>query len=137
MRKMAKSDQHLQNSAPEPSGKRVIKRYPNRKLYDSQERAFTSLRGVERMVRRGIDIQVIDHATGADITDDTLAQVLRSGRKTNADVLSAMIRAPAKIAEKITGDEDQAAEIRELRETVRRLSETIDNLLDGKDGGSR
>ncbi|MHB8690048.1 MAG: polyhydroxyalkanoate synthesis regulator DNA-binding domain-containing protein [Solirubrobacteraceae bacterium] len=114
--------------------KRVIKRYPNRKLYDSVERSFTSLRGVERMIRRGIDVQVIDNASGEDITEDTLAQVLRSARRGDIDVLSSMIRTPGKIARTIAGEEDNAAEIRELRETVRRLSETIDKLVADKDG---
>jgi polyhydroxyalkanoate synthesis repressor PhaR len=116
------------------AAKRVIKRYPNRKLYDSEERAFTSLRGLERMIRRGIDVQVIDNATGDDITEDTLAQVLRGVRRGDVDVLSAMIRTPGKIARTIAGEEDHAAEIRELRETVRRLSETIDKLVADKDG---
>jgi polyhydroxyalkanoate synthesis repressor PhaR len=114
-------------------GKRVIKRYPNRKLYDSEERAFTSLRGLERMIRRGVDVQVIDNATGEDITEDTLAQVLRSGRRSDADVLSAMIRTPGRIAQAIAGEDEQAAELRELRETVRRLSETIDKLVSDRD----
>lgn len=115
------------------NGKRVIKRYPNRKLYDSEERAFTSLRGLERMIRRGVDVQVIDNATGEDITEDTLAQVLRSGRRGDADVLSAMIRTPGKIAQAIAGEDEHAAELRELRETVRRLSETIDKLVADRD----
>jgi polyhydroxyalkanoate synthesis repressor PhaR len=115
------------------NGKRVIKRYPNRKLYDSEERSFTSLRGLERMIRRGVDVVVIDNATGEDITEDTLAQVLRSGRGGDAAVLSAMIRAPGKLAQKIAGDDAQAAELRELRETVRRLSETIDKLVAERD----
>src|SRR5437016_647856 len=90
---------------------RVIKRYPNRKLYDTHERSFTSLRGLERMVRKGVDVQVLDNATGEDITDDTLAQVLRSGHRTDADLLSAVIRTPGKIAQAIAGEEDQAEEI--------------------------
>ena len=111
-----------------PTSKRIIKRYPNRKLYDTHERAFTSLRGLERMVRKGIDVQVLDNATGEDITDDTLAQVLR-GRRTDADLLSAVIRTPGKIAHAISGEEDQAAEIRELREQVKALTSKIEALL--------
>jgi polyhydroxyalkanoate synthesis repressor PhaR len=118
---------------PDSNGKRVIKRYPNRKMYDSEERSFTSLRGLERMIRRGVDVVVIDNATGEDITEDTLAQVLRSGRRGDVDVLSAMIRTPGKIAQRIAGEDEQAAELRELRETVRRLSETIDKLVAEKD----
>ena len=84
------------------------------------------------MIRRGVDVQVIDNATGEDITEDTFAQVLRSGRRSDADVLSAMIRTPGRIAQAIAGEDEQAAELRELRETVRRLSETIDKLRLGR-----
>ena len=114
--------------------RRLIKRYPNRKLYDTEERTFTSLRGLERMIRRGVEVEVVDHSTGEDITEDTLAQVLRSGHRGDAAVLSAMIRTPGKIAKAISGENEQADEIRELREQVRHLTETIDRLLaDGDD----
>jgi polyhydroxyalkanoate synthesis repressor PhaR len=126
---MADEESERTTRATTARAKRVIKRYPNRKLYDTQERAFTSLRGLEQMVRQGVDVEVIDHATGNDITEDTLAQVLRSGHRGDADLLSAVIRTPGKIAQAIAGDQDQAREIRELREQVLTLSQTVERLL--------
>lgn len=126
-----------EDGASEGPEKRVVKRYPNRKLYDTHERSFTSLQGIERMVRKGIDVQVIDHATGKDITDDVLAQVLRSSRRGDVELLSTMIRAPGKLAKAIVRDEDQAEELRQLREQVRALSRGLDEILgeDGDKGG--
>ncbi len=40
----------------------VIKRYPNRKLYDTAAKQYVSLDGVAEMIRRGEPVQVIDHA---------------------------------------------------------------------------
>ena len=82
------------------------------------------------MVRRGVDIQVIDHATGKDITEDKLAQVLGSAGRADADVLSAVIRAPGKIAQAMVRDDDQADEIRALRAQVEQLSAAVAELID-------
>jgi hypothetical protein len=49
-------------------------------------------------------------------------------------MLSAMIRTPGRIAQAIAGEDEQARELRELRETVRRLSETIDKLVADRNG---
>lgn len=61
---------------------RVIKRYPNRKLYDADARAYVSLEEIAALVRDGETVQVLDHATGDDITAQTLTQViLDEGRR--------------------------------------------------------
>ncbi len=54
----------------------VIKRYPNRKLYDTEARAYISLERVARLVRAGVEVQVVDHATGEDLTALTLSQII-------------------------------------------------------------
>lgn len=55
---------------------RLIKRYPNRKLYDTEARAYISLEQVARLVQDGVEVQVVDHATGGDLTALTLAQII-------------------------------------------------------------
>ena len=55
---------------------RVIKRYENRKLYDLEAKQYVSLRELADLVREGADVQVIDNATGADITAETLTKVI-------------------------------------------------------------
>lgn len=54
----------------------VIKKYANRRLYDSHTSRHIVLRDLSRMVREGVDFQVLDGKTGADITHQILAQVV-------------------------------------------------------------
>jgi polyhydroxyalkanoate synthesis repressor PhaR len=66
---------------------RVIKRYPNRKLYDVEARAYVSLEEVAGLVRGGETVQVVDHATGDDITAQTLTQVILDEGKRGTSLL--------------------------------------------------
>jgi polyhydroxyalkanoate synthesis repressor PhaR len=54
----------------------VIKRYPNRKLYDMDSKQYISLDGIAELIRQDKEINVIDHATGQDITAVTLTQII-------------------------------------------------------------
>ena len=53
-----------------------VKRYSNRKLYDSEAKHYVTLADVAQAVRAGDDVQVLDHVTGVDITSRVLAQVI-------------------------------------------------------------
>jgi len=55
---------------------RLIKRYPNRKLYDTVARRYVALRDIAALVREGIDLRVVEHETDKDITARTLSQVI-------------------------------------------------------------
>ncbi len=54
----------------------LIKRYANRKLYDTETRRYVTLDDIADMVRRGEEVTVQAHETGADITTTTLLQVI-------------------------------------------------------------
>jgi polyhydroxyalkanoate synthesis repressor PhaR len=54
----------------------IIKKYPNRKLYDLDSKQYITLDGIAEMIRQEKDIQVIDNATGQDITAVTLTQII-------------------------------------------------------------
>lgn len=54
----------------------MIKRYPNRKLYDTEAKQYVTLEGIAALIREGKEIQVVDHATGEDLTSLTLTQVI-------------------------------------------------------------
>ena len=58
------------------SSVRVIKRYSNRKLYDTRESRYVTLLQVAEMVRAGEEVQVVDNATKEDKTDITLALII-------------------------------------------------------------
>jgi polyhydroxyalkanoate synthesis repressor PhaR len=60
---------------------RLIKRYGNRKLYDTQSSRYVTLEGVAELVRAGEDVQVVDNETGEDLTAVTFAQIIFEEQK--------------------------------------------------------
>lgn len=54
----------------------VIKRYPNRKLYDTEAKKYITLEGISDLIRQGQEVQVLDHATNEDLTTVTLTQII-------------------------------------------------------------
>ncbi len=54
----------------------IVKRYPNRKLYNTDQKEYINLDGIANLIREGEEIHVIDYATGEDLTALTLTQVL-------------------------------------------------------------
>lgn len=55
---------------------RIIKRYDNRKLYDTTTSEYVSLSDIADLVRRGKTVKVVDNPTGEDITAQTLTQII-------------------------------------------------------------
>lgn len=55
---------------------RTIKRYANRKLYDTRDSRYVTLDHIAAMVREGDDVKVVDNTTRADLTTATLAQII-------------------------------------------------------------
>jgi polyhydroxyalkanoate synthesis repressor PhaR len=54
----------------------TIRRYTNRKLYDVDESHYVTLLDLAVAVRKGDDVLVVDHASGQNITAQTLAQAI-------------------------------------------------------------
>jgi|SRR6516164_7208742 polyhydroxyalkanoate synthesis repressor PhaR len=54
----------------------VIKKYPNRRLYDTSASRYINLEDIAAFVREGRDLQVVDAQTGEDLTRVTLAQII-------------------------------------------------------------
>lgn len=70
------ASEELESSAQAPADRRVIKRYSNRKLYDTRDSRYVTLLQIADMVRAGEDVQIIDNATKEDKTDVTLALII-------------------------------------------------------------
>ncbi len=76
----------------------VIKRYPNRKLYDTEAKRYITLDGIAELIRDGAEVQVIDHTTDEDLTAVTLTQIIFEQEKRNSgflpkSVLTGLVRA--------------------------------------------
>lgn len=70
-----------EQAATPPEGTRVIKRYSNRKLYDTFDSRYVTLQQIGEMVRRGEDVQIIDNKSKDDITEVTLALIISEDLK--------------------------------------------------------
>jgi polyhydroxyalkanoate synthesis repressor PhaR len=64
-----------------------IKRYPNRKLYDTQAKQYITLEGIADLIRSGEEVHVIDHASGEDLTELTLTQIILEQEKKQSGLL--------------------------------------------------
>ena len=77
---------------------RIIKRYQNRKLYDTHQSCYVTLEEISQIIREGHEIQVIDNKTKNDITYMTQIQLLfdqerKSTKGGDVELLKRVIRA--------------------------------------------
>jgi polyhydroxyalkanoate synthesis repressor PhaR len=119
---------------------RLIKRYANRKLYDTGSGELTSLSRIEELVREGLDIRVVDHDTGEDMTSEVLVGILGNAMHSgtiegDTVLLMSLIRSPNDLLAAMANDEQRTEELRSMGERVRLLSATIDALLGQMDQG--
>jgi len=78
-------------------GPKIIKKYGNRKLYDTERSSYVVLKDIEKMIRNKEEIQIIDNETKEDITIATLTQIIFSSEKKSnnyvpLDILTSIIR---------------------------------------------
>lgn len=80
---------------------RLIKRYESRKLYDTEESRYVSLEEIAAWVRQGQEVKVVDNATSADVTPQTLTQIiLDEGRKGTSFLPSELLHDLVRLGEK-------------------------------------
>jgi polyhydroxyalkanoate synthesis repressor PhaR len=85
----------------------VIKKYENRRLYDTTNSRYVNLEEVAQLVQSGKDVQVVDAATGEDLTRLVLTQIIVEDAKTPnsnfpLDVLRQMVVASGRASQEST-----------------------------------
>ena len=65
----------------------MIKKYANRRLYNSAEKRFVKLEEIAEVIRNGSDIKVIDTVTDEDITRQVLTQIIMEEEKNNKELI--------------------------------------------------
>jgi len=135
---MTEPDQ-LQQPPPQdeaPREPKIIKRYTNRKLYDTVESRYVTLDEIAEMIKQGAEVKIIDNRTKDDLTSVTLAQIIfEEEKKKNQmplSVLREIIRHPGDalsgfIQKEVT---PRVASIREEAEV------RLDRLLRREEGGT-
>ena len=74
----------------------LIKRYANRKLYNTDTSRYITLKGIAELLEEGEEVRVIDNESGEDITNISLSQILvdqeRSNRAVPGSVLAELVQ---------------------------------------------
>jgi polyhydroxyalkanoate synthesis repressor PhaR len=70
----------------EAPGELLIKKYGNRRLYDTEESRYITLEDLARIVKAGRDVKVVDAKSGKDLTKAVLLQIITE-REEDHDVL--------------------------------------------------
>jgi polyhydroxyalkanoate synthesis repressor PhaR len=138
---------------------RRIKRYDNRKLYDTESSEYVSLDDIAELVRSGETVEVVDNASGEDLTAQTLTQIIleegKDGRQViPSDLLHQLLRRSGEVfdmgIDQIRSTVDgllqsslgrlqrlvqgpRAEELNELRSQLRQLEHRLSILLDDLD----
>lgn len=71
----------------ETPGQVIIKKYSNRRLYDSTNKRYVTLEDISELIREGSEVKVIDSQSGADISKVILIQVILESEKNKEDIL--------------------------------------------------
>jgi polyhydroxyalkanoate synthesis repressor PhaR len=142
---------------------RRIKRYDNRKLYDTESSEYVSLDDIAELVRSGETVEVVDNASGEDLTAQTLTQIIleegKDGRQViPSDLLHQLLRRSGEVfdmgIDQIRSTVDgllqsslgrlqrlvqgpRAEELNELRSQLRQLEHRLSILLDDLDDRPR
>lgn len=66
---------------------RVIKKYQNRKLYDTKDSCYITLEEIAELIRKGEEIKVVDNRTKGDVTSIILTQILVDQEKSAKSIL--------------------------------------------------
>ncbi|MBI3183635.1 MAG: polyhydroxyalkanoate synthesis regulator DNA-binding domain-containing protein [Myxococcales bacterium] len=81
-----------ETSGREPKEPKIIKRYTNRKLYDTVESRYVTLDEIAEMVKQGLEVKIVDNRTKEDLTSVTLAQIIFEEEKKKNQMPLAVLR---------------------------------------------
>jgi polyhydroxyalkanoate synthesis repressor PhaR len=107
----------------------VIKKYENRRLYDTSASRYVNLNDLAEMIRQGADVQVVDAKTGEDLTRVTLTQIITEDAKEKPTGL------PLELLRQLIVATDQARQefimwyLKSAFDTYQTVQEAVENRL--------
>ena len=88
----AAQDAETVDTAGEKKEPKVIKRYTNRKLYDTVESRYVTLDEIAQMIKAGAEVKIIDNRSKEDLTSVTLAQIIFEEEKKRSQMPLGVLR---------------------------------------------
>ncbi|MCB1152707.1 polyhydroxyalkanoate synthesis regulator DNA-binding domain-containing protein [bacterium] len=120
---------------------RIIRRYQNRKLYDTEASKYVTLDDIAAMIKAGVDVKVQDNKSKKDLTAVTLTQIIFEEEKKDQSILplSALKRIIQTGSESITEVTQKVvgpgiASIQAARQEVERTVERLVHRRSSEDG---
>jgi len=107
----------------------TIKRYPNRRLYDTSSGKYVNLADIAAAVRKGGDIQVVDAKTGEDLTRVILTQIIVEDAKEQPTGLPLELLRQLILASDHAGKEFLMWYLKSAFETYRKVQDTVQSRL--------
>jgi polyhydroxyalkanoate synthesis repressor PhaR len=121
------NDEQTTTVEPAPSARepKVIKRYTNRKLYDTVESRYVTLDEIAEMIKGGAEVKIIDNRTKDDLTSVTLAQIIfeeeKKTSKMSLKTLLGLIRHGGEVAQQLV--DGAGGDLRGRVDAVRQAAE--------------
>jgi polyhydroxyalkanoate synthesis repressor PhaR len=85
-------DAESESLSGEKKEPKVIKRYTNRKLYDTVESRYVTLDEIAQMIKAGAEVKIIDNRSKEDLTSVTLAQIIFEEEKKRSQMPLGVLR---------------------------------------------
>ncbi len=107
----------------------TIKRYPNRKFYDTEQKRYITLDDISHRIREGREIQVIDQGSGEEITSVVLTQIIFEQEKRQSgfvprSVLTSLVQAGGHTMGRMR------SALANPLELIRQIDQEIENRID-------
>ena len=119
----------------------LIKRYANRKLYNTDTSRYITLKGIAELIEAGAEVRVVDNESGEDITSVTLSQILvdteRNQRSVPGPILSDLIqRSGDALYAALKRGVDASGSLGEIQRGMRRFfDDKLDEAREAQDAG--
>jgi len=107
----------------------LIKKYPNRRLYNTSSRAYVNLNDLAALIRQGQQIQVVDAKTGEDITRVVLTQIIVEDAKDAPTGLPLELLRQLIMASDRAGQEFIMWYLKSAFDTYEKVQDTVQNRL--------
>ena len=107
----------------------VIKKYANRRLYDTTGSRYVNLEDIAALVQKGRDVQVVDALTGQDLTRVTLTQIISENAKERPTGLPLELLRQIIMASDQVGQEFLTWYLKSAFDTYQKVQDAVQNRL--------
>ena len=113
---------------------KIIKRYANRKLYDTERSSYVTLEDIAVMIKAGEEVQVVDNKSGEDLTSVTLAQIIFEAEKKKSAMPLSLLRTLIRDGGDVIGEfaREQVEKVQSQTQVIRDRAEKLRTELEDR-----